>query len=88
MHTPGPWRKSKDGEQFSIFNPSYFRVCTYVVYEPDAALIAAAPELLAMVERLLPYLREAAILLPEIGSVCRDVSEAEALIKRAQGDTN
>lgn len=103
MHTPGPWEVRWDkslqrklpiaimghadtDRKSVVLKP--FSSGMFVCSDSDLALIAAAPELLAMLERLLPYLREAAILLPEIGRVCRDVSEAESLIKRVKCETN
>ncbi len=66
-HTPGPWRvvhktrvETAD-DRFTIasagptaFSPSYLSEC-----EANAALIAAAPDLLDMLYRALPFIEEA-----------------------------
>lgn len=58
-HTPGPWRIEAGGE-WSIFGPSHeghptsFRVLTIrdgvIPTTPDARLIAAAPEMLGLLD--------------------------------------
>jgi hypothetical protein len=50
-HTPGPWKAEYfQGDRGSVHCPDGRCVC--VVYDNDAPLIAAAPEMLAMLREL------------------------------------
>lgn len=62
-HTPGPW--SNDGTEVGtgILHEIKIAKCCLVGYDEtraNARLIAAAPEMLELLELSLPYLREAA----------------------------
>ena len=99
-HTPGPWEVRTDGELFAICGPAKWIVTVdvdeegnialqdgtseYEVNQANANLIAAAPDLLAALERALPSLCKC-------GS--RDCYETEvhqqavAAIAEAKGET-
>ena len=54
-HTPGPWTVERDGNIFDIKAPQGFTPCTTNVIDPEtdaanAALIAAAPEMLEVMK--------------------------------------
>lgn len=59
-HTPGPWKQgnytlwpaSGGNAQFPIHAPKRGRIALALNKEADARLIASAPELLAMLERI------------------------------------
>jgi hypothetical protein len=57
-HTPGPWKWDNHGDlrgkdRNAVINPELRRdVLSAVNYEEDARLIAAAPDLLAALERI------------------------------------
>lgn len=90
-HTPGPWVARKTGgagwpEQrgFAIdFNEAQEQVVDFVYEEADAYLIAAAPDLLAALRRVLPQYEA---LLQDCGLASRDTTEqARAAIAKATG---
>jgi hypothetical protein len=73
-HTPGPWRiGALESGQAAVDGASGAEVTGWVSI-PDAHLIAAAPDMLAALELLLPYLED-----------CRMDSEARAAIAKAKG---
>ena len=88
-HTPGPWEVNGNGENeicqldivtitanHDINDDGPERV------EADAALIAAAPELLEALERLTEYI-DAYIVVDQLGENLKDI--ARAAIRKAKG---
>ena len=103
-HTPGPWKLSREDDGYRFINaPNHAQMARVVVamegerpradLEANAALIAAAPELLALVRDMLPELRQYA---DSIGGcdhavgICtcgllRLVEDGDALLARIEG---
>ena len=58
-HTPGPWKVMGNGAFLLVYGPSGERVCKIIDSYKDAYIIAAAPDMLAALERYvstgLPY---------------------------------
>ena len=74
-HTPGPWniKQASWGDAWRVWTPSEtFR--TWIEYEPDARLIAAAPDMLEALERAVEYLV--------------DDEQARDAIAKARGELN
>ena len=83
-HTPGPWaaipdsREDSEGDWYVIAPDE--DVITTGLSEPDAALIAAAPDMLAALKYAEPFFTVATSLIPE-----RLVTMARAAIAKAEG---
>ena len=59
-HTPGPWISVPHLDEFDIFDaPGANRICGYVTTKQNAALIAAAPEMLAAMKSADKWLSKA-----------------------------
>ena len=86
-HTPGPWRRYKDKTgRVSKIESRGRRVCTFqpsdLNAEANASLIAAAPELLAVIEEL----RESASYWSEYDVPLGIVERIESAIRKARGE--
>jgi len=59
QHTPGPWEPSRMTHDWSVYaeNGNGADLCASIKTAEDAALIAAAPDLLAACEGILPLLQ-------------------------------
>lgn len=55
VHAPGPWQIASvpDGSAYSVMGPESDFM--FLRHRADAALIAAAPDLLAALQSLMPY---------------------------------
>lgn len=88
-HTPGPWNtwrlapESDIAQRFIVVaNDGEDEICGLVGHEPDASLIAAAPELLAVARRVAESITGAdgwAQITPEI------IAAARAAVSKAYG---
>lgn len=90
-HTPRPWEVHQSAVEYDQFAITGKDACVamfrkqasldYSVFEKNVRLIAAAPDLLAVVERINPHLIAQPGLL---GDLCDD---AEKAIKKAKGES-
>lgn len=94
-HTPGPWHVDTSSiSQFNIVDSNLFVVCDTIcgeeksdeVNEANAKLIAAAPEMLEILERAYKTLRP---IIAEIALPSKDhlMGSMNAVIKKAKGET-
>ena len=79
--TPGPWRISRHGELVEIPEISGILLCAgNATANANAALIAAAPDLYAVVERYVDYLESELFHLgpPQEGHICGPEGNCDA----------
>jgi hypothetical protein len=85
-HTPGPWTVN-DGDMIWGPNEEFIAECIHEPYEANAALIAAAPDLLAVCEQLLIVAENFSHNRPNsTGHVLACYEAARTFIARAKGD--
>ncbi len=92
-HTPGPWRvHPKNNERVIQSSEDIAVMCGIfrdtIEREANARLIAAAPELLAMVKKLRNYVGHYASMPHAHPDAYKDEANARQLIRQATGDTN
>lgn len=89
-HTPGPWKARKVGGPafknqvlWAIdYNEDQEQVVDFVYEEADAHLIAAAPDLLEALERLVSAARDV-----DHGYMDQAIDNAESAIAKARGQS-
>ena len=100
-HTPGPWgtheRQPLDDtpDFWSVDGPHTFKIADVYSSENDARLIAAAPEMVRIVERMLPLLVKLGDFIgngeidpqraDSLGERCDVISDARDLLARIEG---
>ena len=80
-HTPGPWRLEKYTDRLRVQNTAGVNVAE-VIDQNAGPLLAAAPELLAALERVMECHRLKISLVTNAGAV----EQARAAIAKAKGD--
>ena len=82
-HTPGPWKVSENGCDIeTAHKDSPTGICTMFAYEKsdaDAAIIAAAPELLEALEALTKWVTM------NTGAIPGELLNANTIIAKAKG---
>ncbi len=88
-HTPGPWKIEYNDpeEEYWVTRPHYDAGPAKIIYNiEDARLIAAAPDLLAALQRILPFVDcIAAITREDINEYEQAYKDAIAAIAKAEG---
>ena len=87
-HTPGPWDVSKHGVPSGLYQAGIYAegarndLATVKSSEADARIIAAAPDLLAALEALMPHLNSA---LDAHANWSVEIEQARAALVKAKG---
>jgi hypothetical protein len=91
-HTPGPWKAEKHGNAIEVWNQNTF-VCSLdgkefrtahsqFEDEPNARLIAAAPEMLETIKRVFENLEGSRFK----NQLCPELAKLEYMIRKVEGD--